>query len=81
LSKKVSKRKASPTRSIEISGDDHEVGLWINTDLLRKHRNPTPQTIIHSLSPTANNRYLELADLALGNGKVKKKAKAANSNG
>jgi hypothetical protein len=77
--KNVSKRKPRPKRSIKSPGDDHEVGLWINTDLLRKHQNRTPQTVIHDQSTTTNNRYLELADLALGNGKAKKKTKSASS--
>ena len=75
--KNVQKRKARPNRSIEILGDDHPLGLWIDIELLRKHRNRTPQTIIHDQSSVTNNRYLELADLALGN--KKRKAKAAMS--
>jgi hypothetical protein len=62
-----------------MPGDDHELGLWINTDLLRKHQNRTPQTIIHDQSPITNNRYLVLADIALGSGKSKKKSKGAAS--
>jgi hypothetical protein len=32
-----------------------------------------PQTIIHDPMTSTNNRYLELADIALGNTKPKKK--------
>lgn len=72
--KNVQKRKARPKRSIEIPGDDHPLGLWIDKELLRKHQNRTPQTIIHDQSSLTNNRYLMLADLALGNKKKKSKA-------
>ena len=73
----VQKRKARPKRSIEIPGDDHPLGLWIDKELLRKHQNRTPQTIIHDQSSVTNNRYLQLADLALGNRKRKSKAAVA----
>jgi hypothetical protein len=75
--KNVKKRKAHPKRSLEIPGDDHPLGLWIDKELLRKHQNRTPQTIIHDQSSVTNNRYLELADLALGNKKRKPKAAMA----
>ena len=76
----VQKSKARPIRSIDNPGDDHDLGLWIDYELLRKHhQNRTPQTILHDPLSSVNNRYLELADLALGNGKVKKKAKGAAS--
>jgi hypothetical protein len=35
-----------------------------------------PRTIIHDPVSATNNRYLELADLAFGNSKSKKKSKA-----
>ena len=73
----VQKRKARPKRSILKPGGDHELGLWIDKDLLRKHQNPIPHTVIHNPLPSANNRYLALADLALGNNKPKKKSKGA----
>ena len=73
----VHKRKARPKRSISHPSDDHELGLWIDYDLLRKHQNRTPQAVIHGPLSSVNNRYLELADLALGNGKAKKKRKGA----
>ena len=71
----VQKSKARPKRSIDNPGDDHELGLWIDYELLRKHQNRTPQTIIHDPMSSVNNRYLELADFALGTGKAKKKSK------
>ena len=71
----VQKRKARPKRSIEKPGDDHELGLWIDKELLRKHQNRPPQTIIHDPLTSTNNRYLALADIALGNNKPKKKPK------
>lgn len=75
----VDKRKAQPKRSIRKPGEDHELGLWIDYELLRKHQGRPPQTIIHDPASATNNRYLELADLALGNGKPKKKSKGAAS--
>lgn len=72
---KVKKLKARPKRSIMDEADDHPIGLWIDKELLRKHRQQvqTPRTIIHGGSEAAGNRYLELADIALGNHKSKKK--------
>jgi hypothetical protein len=76
----VYKRKARPKRSIDRPGDDHDLGLWIDYELLRKHQGRPAQTIIHDPVQTTNSRYLELADLVLANGKSKKKSKAATSN-
>lgn len=73
----VQKRSARPPRSIAKDGDAQELGLWIDYELLRKHQS-TP-TVLHDPSKAVNNRYLELADFALGNKKVKKKSKAAAS--
>ena len=74
--KNVEKREARPKLSIDTPGQDHELGLWIDYDLLRKHRNHTP-TVVHASSAALDNRYLQLADLALGTNKPKKKSKAA----
>ena len=73
--KNVQKRKAGPKRSIAKRGDDHDLGLWVDLDVLRKHQARTPQTVLHDQSATTNNRYLELADLVLGANKPKKKSK------
>lgn len=71
---KVKKAKARPKRTILAAKDDHPAGLWIDKELLRRHtQQNTPKTIIHGNSEAAGNRYLELADLVLGNGKKKKK--------
>jgi hypothetical protein len=72
---KVKKAKARPKRTILEAADDHPVGLWVDKELLRKHtqQQQTPRTIIHGNSEAAGNRYLELADLVLGN-KAKKKS-------
>jgi hypothetical protein len=77
--KNVQKRKARPKRSIEKPGEDHELGLWIDYDLLRKHQNRTA-TIIHDGSSLVESRYLRLADLALAPSKPKKRTKAAGPN-
>jgi len=79
---KVKKLKARPKRTILADADDHPIGLWVDKELIRKHTQQlkTPRTIIHGSSEAAGNRYLELADIALGNHKNKKRAngKAAN---
>ena len=80
MPKNVQKQKARPKRSIDAPGNDHELGLWVDLDLLRKHQSRTAQTVLHDPLTSINNRYLELADLALGNGRHKKtsiKGKAA----
>jgi len=74
-SKNVQKKKAQPKRSIESPGDDHEVGLWIDYDLLRKHQSQVPQIVIHDPVSATNNRYLALADIALRGGKPKKRSR------
>ena len=73
---KVKKLKARPKRTILDEADDHPLGLWIDKELMRKHTQQlqTPRTIIHGSSEAAGNRYLELADIALGNHKKKQKA-------
>jgi len=52
---------------------DHELGMWIDYELLRKQRNGNSQTIIHDPITATNNRYLELADLALGTETLEKR--------
>jgi hypothetical protein len=73
---KVKKLKARPKRTILAEGDDHPLGLWIDKELMRKHtqQQKTPRTIIHGSSEAVGNRYLELADIALGVPKNKKKS-------
>ena len=71
--KNVQKRRARPKRSISEPGEDHNAGLWVDYDLLRKHQGRPPETVLHSPVAATNNRYLELADLALGTSKPKKK--------
>ncbi|HWC16925.1 MAG TPA: hypothetical protein VG498_07910 [Terriglobales bacterium] len=80
--KQIQKEKPRPKRSIKTPGDDHELGLWIDYDLLRKFRNGSSPSMIHDGITSRNNRYLELADLALGNrknGKSKKRSKSAGA--
>lgn len=79
MRKNVEKRKADPKRARNKPRSDHDLGLWVDFDLLRKHQGRPPETILHSRSIATNNRYLELADIALGNSKPKKKAKGAAS--
>jgi len=80
-SKNVQKRKARPKRSIAKPGDDHDLGLWIDYDFLRRHQRAPTQAILHDHIVATNNRYLEFADIALGNGKPKKKSKSTGVNG
>jgi len=69
------KSKARPKPSLAKPREDHKVGLWIDKELLRRHQNRPPQTIIHDPLASTNNRYLALADIALGNNRPKKKPK------
>jgi len=75
LPNNVQKRKARPKRSIGRPGSDHELGLWVDYELLRKHQRKPSETVIHDPIIATNNRYLELADLVLSSGKPKKKSK------
>jgi hypothetical protein len=79
LESTVQKHRPRPKRNIKNPDDDHPVGLWIDKDLLRRHQNSQPQTIIHGVHESDGNRYLQLADIALGTAKGKKKTKAAGS--
>ena len=71
--KNVQKRKAHPKRSIEKPSADHDLGLWVDYELLRKHQGRPPEILIQGYPSAANNRYLELADLALRTKKRRKK--------
>jgi hypothetical protein len=73
MSAKVKKAKVRPKRTLLSAPDDHPVGLWVDRELLRKHaQQQTRKTIIHGNSEAAGNRYLELADIVLGNKKKKR---------
>lgn len=74
----VEKQKARPKRSITEPDDDHTEGLWVNYDFLRRHQAHRSEVIFHPPEIGVNNRYLELADIALGTKKEKKKSKSAN---
>ena len=65
----VTKAPARPKRSIEKPHVDHPPGLWVDHELLRKHMSSRqPRFVLPADSGlAANNRYLELADLALNN--------------
>jgi hypothetical protein len=63
----VRKKVARVKHATRSDADDHAVGLWIDTALFRKHRNRTPQIVLHDPLQSRNNRYLALADLALKN--------------
>jgi hypothetical protein len=79
MDKNIQKRKARPKRGTKAPGDDHGLGLWVDYDLLRKHQGRPTQIILHGQTSGASNRYLELADLALGNSKPKKKSTGASA--
>jgi hypothetical protein len=63
----VRKNVALAKRTTGTDANDHAVGLWIDTALFRKHRNRTPQIVLHDPLQSRNNRYLALADLAFNN--------------
>lgn len=64
-----------PKRNARTAKDEQPIGLWVDKEILRKHtQQQTPKTIIHGNSEAAGNRYLELADLVLGNNKKRKPA-------
>lgn len=75
----VQKRTAQSKRNIATPGDDRELGLWIDYELLRKNHNHTTQAVLHDPSVGTNNRYLELAHLALGTSKHRRKVKGTAS--
>jgi len=77
MPKNLEKREAHHARFIDKPAADQDLGLWVDYDLLRKHRGRPPETILYASTNAANNRYLELADLALGNKKPRKKSKPA----
>jgi len=69
---KVKKAKARPKRTILSATDDHPLGLWVDKELMRRQtQQMTTRTILHGHSDAAGNRYLELADLVLGNKRKK----------
>ena len=74
----VQKQRARPARSIAKPGDDHEIGLWIDYELLRKHQRPGS---FQDTAVATDNRYLELADLALRKKTSKQKTKGTLVNG
>lgn len=73
----LEKQKARPEGSISEPGDDHSVGLWVNYDLLRRHRVRGYQVVFHPPEIAVTKRYLELADIALGTSTAEKKSKPA----
>lgn len=70
----VQKPKARSARSLAEPGDDHALGLWVDYDPLRTHQHRTSDGL-HKAWADGNSRYLELADLALGNKKIRTKSK------
>ena len=54
-------------------GADCDLGLWIDYEMLRRHQGRPPQILIDNPVSAAKNHYLELADLAFGNGKANKR--------
>ena len=79
----VQKQPARPKRSIKTDGADHPAGLWINWELLRRHRCRSPQVVLHDPLVSGNSRYLLLGDVAFGNDKprMKKKVNGAEAQG
>jgi hypothetical protein len=75
----VQKHRARPKRSIRTEGQDHPLGLWIDKEIFRKHQNRPPQLVLHDPSAISSNRYLALADLALGSNRTKSRRKPNDS--
>ena len=69
----VTKSRPNPKRSFAHPENDHPMGLWLNTEFLRKLTKRDPITLLGDNGSTAHNRYLELADLALSPNQAKKK--------
>ena len=70
----VQKHRAQPKRNIGTEGEDHPLGLWINKEIFRKHRNRPPQMALLDATLYSNNRYLAL-DSVRNSQKVKPKRK------
>lgn len=68
----VQKRRARPKRSIDKPGADHDLGLWVDYELLKKHQGRKPEILITGAIDATQNRYLQLADIALKDKKQKK---------
>jgi hypothetical protein len=63
---KVRKSKPRPKNTLRAkTADDHSPGLWIDHELLRRQYKPDPQVLLDNSNPTGN-RFIELADIALG---------------
>jgi hypothetical protein len=80
MAKKQSKGPIAPKRATtapKSNGNDdrdRSTGLWVDYDLLRRHQGRDPQ-VEYDTMPSTNNRYLDLADIALGTTKPRKKTK------
>jgi hypothetical protein len=62
----VRKSKPRPKNTLRAeTADDHSPGLWIDHELLRRQYKRDPQVLLDSSNPTGN-RFIELADIALG---------------
>jgi hypothetical protein len=75
----MSERQAPPEAQLLINPAQitRLIFRWITTCCESIGRGHRPQTIIHDPISATNNRYLELADIALDSGKPKKKSEAA----
>ena len=73
IANRLKKNRGRSKRPRGAQDDDHAVGLWMDMDILRKHQTGTPQIVIHDPMASTNNRYLALADFALGNNKIKRR--------
>lgn len=63
---KVRKFKPRPKDTLRAkTPDDHSPGLWIDHELLRRQYKRDPHVLLDNSNPTGN-RFIELADIALG---------------
>jgi hypothetical protein len=66
-------RKAWP----KTDEEDRSIESWLNKDIFRKQREQATQIVLHGPLASTNNRYLALADQALGKNNAKSKRKAS----
>jgi hypothetical protein len=63
--KNVTKSRPNLRRSLTNPEDDHPAGLWVNVEFLRKLTKRDPVLLVDEGMGAVQNRYLELADIAL----------------
>jgi hypothetical protein len=65
----VTKSLPNLKRSIANPKGDHPIGLWVNSEFLRKLSSREPRLSVQDAQMAVHNRYLQLADLVLSSKK------------